>query len=220
MSWSLTDPLCVRARLLIAASSLALAACASVPPRASPAGVGGTLRFAGRQDAGTAIRPVVVILEPEGSYPGEDRVPRLFTVASSTDRFDPPFSAIAMGDYVVFANDGEISHRLFSADLGAELQIPLGPVSSSDLVRLGKPGEVRFFCSLHPDEHFSVLVMDAAYFDVPDAAGRYYVGPVPEGTYRLSVWTRAQRTPVRTVAVASGSTLDEPIVIDGDLIPK
>lgn len=178
------------------------------------------LRISEPEDPSTAIGPVVVMLEPTDSDALEARAVRLFTITSSTDRFDPPFSAIAAGDYILFSNEGGISHRLFSADLDEGLQIPLGPHSSSELVRLDAEGEVRFFCSLHPDEHFSVLVTDAAYFDVPDATGRYYIGPVPEGSYRLSIWTRTLRRPIRTVEVVSDSTLEETISLDGHLIPR
>lgn len=202
------------------ASSLALAACAHANAPASPAGVGGTLHFVERPGGDAEVGPVVVMLEPADSGAPEGQAARLFTVRSNTDRFDPPFSVIATGDYIVFVNEGPISHRLFSADLDAELQIPVGPTSSSDLVRPDKAGELRFFCSLHPDEHFTVLVTNAALFGVPDATGRYYVGPVPEGTYRLSIWSRTVRGPVRTVQVAAGSTLEEPIWLDPDLMAR
>lgn len=160
------------------------------------------------------------MLEPADSATSEARSARLFTVRSDTDRFDPPFSVITAGDYIVFVNEGHISHRLFSADLDADLQIPLGPTMSSDMVRPDKKGELRFFCSLHPDEHFSLLVTDAAHFAVPDATGRYFVGPVPEGTYRLEVWSRARQGPVRTVQLAAGTTLEETIWLDPDLMVR
>jgi len=199
--------------------SLALAACAhALPP--SPAGVGGTLRVNGPPGADGPAGPVVVMLEPTGATPRVDRVARLSRVESGTDRFGPPFSAVGVGDYIVFVNEGAISHRLFSADLASDVQIPVAPRSSSDLVRLDEKGEVRFFCSLHPDEHFSVLVTDAANFAVPDATGRYYLGPVPEGTYHLSVWTRTRRTAIRTVEVPPGHTLDEPIRLDPDVVVR
>jgi len=219
MSWSRTALPGARARLTGFACCWTLASCGYATVPASTAGVGGTLHIVERREA-PAIGPVVVLLEPTAGVAPEDRAPRLFTVRSRTDRFDPPFSAMTAGDYVVFANDGGISHRLFSADLDGELQIPVGPTSSSELLRLDREGELRFFCSLHPDEHFSILVTDAVHFDVPDAAGRYYLGPVPEGTYRLSIWTRTLRGPVRTVLIGSGITLEETIWLDPDLIVR
>lgn len=221
MTSSLTNPSGVRKRLATAATAMAIAACGNVsahPAAPSPAGVTGALRFLEGPD--TAIGPAVVVLEPIDSTLQRVRPTRMFTVRSSTDRFDPPISAIADGDYIVFANDGGVSHRFFSADLEGELQIPVGPGESSEPQRIDYLGELRFFCSLHPDEHFSLLVTDAESFGVVDPNGRYYVGPVAAGTYRLSIWSPKVRGPIRTVNVEWGHTLEVDIWLDPDLIGR
>ncbi|MDH3272340.1 MAG: hypothetical protein OEN56_13455, partial [Gemmatimonadota bacterium] len=143
---------------------------------------------------------------------------QLFRLRSSTDHFDPGFTAIAEGDYVVFVNEGSVSHRLFSADLGSRLQFPVSPVDSSGPHRIDRAGELRFFCSLHPDESFIVLATADVFFGVVDVDGRYYVGSLPSGSYRMSIWSPRLKGTVRTVEVGSGRTLEETIWLDPDLI--
>lgn len=186
----------------------------------TPAVVRGTLRFVEGQVGDTAIGPVVVILEPTDPGAVGIRPAQLFEITSTTDRFDPGFTAVGDGDYIVFVNDGAISHRLFSADIGSDIQIPVRPGSSSEPHLIDRTGELRFFCSLHPDENFSVLATDDAFFAVLDENGEYFVGPLPGGSYRLSIWSPRLKGPVRTVEVESGRTVVETIWLDPDLIGR
>lgn len=206
---------------MLVTTTVAVTACAHLsgggdPPL--PSAVSGTLRFLERENADTAIGPVVVMLEPIDRSTTGGRAAELFHVTSSTDHFDPGFTAIAEGDYVVFVNEGSVSHRLFSADLGSDLQIPVGPADSSAPQRIDRAGELAFFCSLHPDENFNVLATADVFFGVVDAEGRFYVGSLPSGSYRMSIWSPRVKGTVRTVEVGSGSTLLETIWLDPDLI--
>ncbi len=160
------------------------------------------------------------MLEPLEPRAERSRPTQLFQITSGGDRFDPSFTAIAGGDFVVFVNQGSVNHRLFSAHLGQEVQIPLSPTSASQPLRIDRTGEVRFFCSLHSDESFSVLVTSDVFSAVVDVDGRYYLGPVPDGTYRLSIWSPRLEGPVRTVEVVDGRPTVETIWLDPDLIGR
>lgn len=202
---------------------MTLSACflASPDPPAPPTGaVTGTLRLSGGASVDTTLGPVVVLLQPLETDRERNRPEQLFRITSSTDRFEPPFAAIARGDFVVFANEGSVSHRLFSAHLGADLQIVVSPGDASTPQRIDRTGEVRFFCSLHPDESFSIFVTADVFSAVVDRDGGYYIGPVPNGSYRLSMWSPQLDGAVRTVEVVGGGTLVEPIVLDPSRIRR
>lgn len=186
----------------------------------TPAAVRGTLRYVEGQVGDATIGPVVVLLEPTDSVAGAARPAQLFGITSATDRFEPAFTAVGVGDYIVFANDGAVSHRFFSADIGPDVQISVGPGSSSEPQLIERIGELRFFCSLHPDENFSVLVTSEPFFGVVDGNGEFFVGPLPGGSYRLSIWSPRLSGPVRTVQVESGRTHVETIWLDPDLIDR
>lgn len=218
-----------RTSVVAAAGSLLLTACTSflpfsssrAPTPAPPMGaVSGTLRFVEGSTADTAAAPLVLILEPLERAPEQRRPTQLVQLASSTDRFEPGFVAIAQGDYIVFANGGSISHRFFSAHLGSDVQIPVSPGGTSDPVRIDEKGQVRFFCSLHSDESFSILVTSAVYSGVVRPDGTYYIGPVPDGTYRLSVWSRGHEGSIKTLQIDGGHSIVEALVIDPSLISR
>ena len=200
---------------------------AEEPTRAGPTdgstptgGLSGDVRVIQRPGADTTLGPVVVTAEPVSAAAAEARAPRRVLVGSTTDRFDPGFAVLAAGDSVVFVNEGALSHRLFSADLGPDLDVPVSPSASSAPVAIHHRGEARFFCSLHPDESFDLLVTAAAPSSLIDHNGWYDIWPLPDGTYRLSIWTRRVSGPVRIVEVTAGHLSIETIWIDPDLIAK
>jgi len=221
MSWTPIDPCKPRTCLAMLTGAVLLSACAlfsSGPPAPPTGAVTGTLRFLEGESPDTAIGPVVVLLEPTSPSTTRNRPTQLFRIASSTDRFDPSFTAVADGDFIVFVNLGAVSHRLFSAQLGQDVQIPVSPADSSAPQRVDRTGELRFFCSLHPDESFIVLVTPDVFSAVVDPDGRYYIGPIPDGSYRLSIWSPRLAGPIRTVEVESGRSIVETIWLDPDLI--
>ncbi|MDH3204981.1 MAG: hypothetical protein OEO79_00135 [Gemmatimonadota bacterium] len=209
-----------RIRLATLIVTIAVAACARSGATLPTGAVTGTLQFLERQAPDTAIGPVVVMLEPVDPTKARTRPTQQFRVTSGTDNFDPGFVAIGDGDFIVFANEGAVSHRLFSADLGPDLQIPVGPGDSSAPQQINYTGEVQFFCSLHPDENFTILATTGVFFSVLDERRRYYVGPLSDGSYRLSIWSPRLQGPVRTLEVTSGGSSVETIWLDPDLIRR
>jgi plastocyanin len=223
----------LRIRVAIFSGAIASVACGVSAPPGQPAApsepapslgaLSGTLRLgpgsADGQPVDTALGPVVVMLAPLDSEGARIRPTQQFRIVSATDRFDPPFTTIAAGDFIVFVNDGAVSHRLFSASLGSDVHIPVSPADSTPPQRIERTGELRFFCSLHPDEHFSVLVTGDVFSAVVEPNGRFYIAPIPDGPYRLSIWSRRVEIPIRNVNVAGPSTA-ETIVLDAALVRR
>ncbi len=200
--------------------STGVGATAAGPGGEPTGGLSGELRVLLRPGADTTLGPVVVTAEPVLDGAHEDRTPERVLVRSTSDRFDPPLTVVATGDSLVFVNDGSLSHRLFSADLGADLRIPVRPSASSTPFVVEHRGSVRFFCSLHPDESFDVLVTPAAASDRLDDNGWYDIWPLADGRYRLSIWSRRVSGPVRIVEVSAGRLSIEPIWIDAGLLGR
>jgi plastocyanin len=228
MSRTWVDPGMDTLRAALVACMALFAACASAnaPPVADSireaetiGALSGTFRLIEEPTSVSAIGPVVILLEPVDSRRERNRPVQQFRLTSSADRFDPGFSIVAEGDFIVLVNEGSVSHRLFSAALGPEIQIPVSPKGSSDPQRIERTGELRFFCSLHPDENFSVLVTGDVFSAVVDADGRFYIAPIPDGSYRLSVWSRQTHVPIRTVQVA-GPSVTETISFDANLVRR
>jgi len=159
---------------------------------------------------GPGPAPVVVMLERIDGH-GVARSEEHVWVVSSADLFEPPFTVVGVDDIVILSNVGRLKHRLFSADIGGDVVLPLEPEGGTVPLSFVEAGLKRFFCSLHPDGGFSMLVSGTPYFDVVDQEGNYAIEGVPEGLYRLSVWSEAVAGPVRQVRVDGSRRLVEDI---------
>ncbi|HSM18645.1 MAG TPA: hypothetical protein VK845_16780 [Gemmatimonadales bacterium] len=167
--------------------------------------------------------PVVVLLErkvdddsttgwaePLGASP--------VRIESHTPAFDPPFWAVRASQPVVLANDGPLTHQIFSADLTGSSVIELGAGARSGLIDLPPRGPVHFFCSLHPDEAFVIYSTTADYVAVAHRAGEYRFTDVSVGWYTLSIWSETVAGPVRDIEVGGTGITREQIWIDPSLI--
>ncbi len=204
-------------RHLLPLGAMAVAACGlgSAPPAPSPNihQVQGSLRVLIEQLA-MLPRPAVVMLEPLQDVrvpPSRDRVVR---VASSGDVFDPQFVVADTGDTIVFVNQGALKHDLFSPDIGMDVSFPVDPRSEFWSLNFLGAGRRSFFCSLHPDEAFSIFVSNTPFRAVVDRKGRYRITQVPAGTYRLAIWSEAATGPIRTVHVNGRGAIVENIWLD------
>jgi hypothetical protein len=54
--------------------------------------------------------------------------------------------------------------------------------------RLSKPGVIRLLCDAHTHMFGWVYVHDSPYVAVTDEAGRYRIGGIPTGTYKVTMW--------------------------------
>ncbi len=146
--------------------------------------------------------PVVVMLEPlaRGTLPPTPR--RVIRITSSTDLFNPQFVVADTGDTLVFVNGGNLEHEFFSPEIGMDVSYPLGAGSEFWSLNFLGAGVRTFFCRLHHDETFSVYVSDTPFHAVPNKDGHYVIGEVPEGAYRLTLWSRAAEGTIRRVQVS------------------
>jgi plastocyanin len=187
------------------------------------AAVGGEINVVGDPVRLRDLGPIVVLLEPRSPREAKEEsvggiADEPVRIESSGDAFDPRFHAVRAGQTVVFVNQGPLKHRLFSADLGAEVSVGLDPGSEAGPLSLTDPGRIGFFCSLHPDESFVVYSSPADYFAVANEEGRYRFASVRPGLYTLSIWSEVVAGPVRDISVEGPGLTVERIWIDPDLI--
>ncbi len=158
-----------------------------------------------------APTPVVVMLEPiaRGTLPPTPR--RVIRVTSSTDLFNPRFVVADTGDTLVFVNGGNLKHEFFSPEIGMDVSYPLGATSEFWSLNFLGAGVRTFFCRLHHDETFSVYVSDTPFHAVPNEHGHYVIAEVPEGAYRLMLWSRAAEGTIRQIQVSGRRQIVENI---------
>lgn len=197
-----------RIGLLAAAAGLALVAgsgCAFLP-RWEPGEV--VLR---RGAAAGPPRDAVVYLEAEGGPSGAEGGPSgyrsgdLVEIRSRGPSFRPPFTVVQAGERVRFVNDGAVAHRLFTAEDSGRRERLVAPGAAAEPLTISRPGENRFYCSLHPDESFLVFAAPSPWFVVLGPPGERHIAGVPGGSYRLTLWSEAGLRRLGSLEVRSGT---------------
>jgi len=188
------------AALVLITASISLG-CAGLPHGARLRGFGGVegdIRLV--HHGGATLAPAVVYLVPDGSRaePGRSHP---VTVRRRGQRFHPPFVAMVQGDLIRFVNEEGVHHRLFAVTPAGRVDAALAPRSTAPPVRAERPGLLRFYCSLHPDESYAVFVAPSPYYAVADVRGGYAIRRVPAGAWHLHLWSEAAAGPVRGVDV-------------------
>lgn len=217
-------------RLLAPGAALAgllLCGCAAVLP--SEAGrVNGTLRILDAARLPRGLGHAAVYLEQPsggaGALAGWRRIWRDFgwgasrvEIATDGALFSDRLWVASPGDRLVFVNRGRLSHRIFASaaqDLVREVQ----PGGHSLPLAMTRRGSQRFYCSLHPDENFLVLVVPHEVAAVIDPEGRFELRGVDPGSYRLHFWSELHAGFVREIDVRRGSSR-ESVILDAALIP-
>jgi len=171
-----------------------------------------------------SLGPVVVLLERTGRSNQPNQNNRVVRVTSTTDLFDPPFAAVGVEDTVILVNQGKLQHSFFSpdldSDLGSNVVIPVAPGGEYASVDFVAAGPKQIYCSLHPDETFSIYVAGTPFYAVLEQDGSYVIPEVPNGQYHLTIWSQAVSGPIRQVSVDANEMTVENIWIDSKRIDR
>lgn len=130
--------------------------------------------------------------KPASSVPAKAAIPvvppRTHVIAQRPDGFAPRVLAVTLGDTVAFENRDKVFHNAFSVSPARTFDLgKLGPKASKRLV-FAKPGVVRVFCDLHPEDAAYVFVAPTHQWARPDTSGTWTLGPLPVGDYVLRAW--------------------------------
>lgn len=127
------------------------------------------------------------------------------TMRQKDERFIPHVLPIKIGTAVGFPNEDDFYHNVFSVMAGDRFDLGRYSQGETTYQKFEKPGVVVVRCEIHSGMKAYILVLDTAFFTVPDKVGAYVLSGVPEGTYRVTVWHPEHGTRSLTVKVpASG----------------
>jgi hypothetical protein len=133
------------------------------------------------------IRDFVVYIK--GPVPGAKLLRPLEEIRQKNAVFVPHVLPVMVGASVVFPNDDNIFHNVFSKSDAASFDLGLYKKGDQPKqVPFTKPGEVDVFCSIHARMSCIILVLENPYFAVTDSRGRYTITNVPPGNYTLVAW--------------------------------
>ncbi|HEV8640592.1 MAG TPA: plastocyanin/azurin family copper-binding protein [Methylomirabilota bacterium] len=79
-------------------------------------------------------------------------------VVQRNKTFSPHEIQIRVGDRVVFVNEDEVTHNVYSPTPGLEFNIRSQQPGQSDVVSFSKPGVLEVRCAIHPKMKMRVTV--------------------------------------------------------------
>lgn len=182
-----------RARRLLLVGLIGLGASVGT---ARAADVEGRVRVAIEGLALDQAGAVVVFLEPaDGAAPPPETGLPAASIHQNGARFEPDFLAVVVGQTVEMPNDDVIYHNVFSYSKPNEFDLGLYAAGEFHAVRFSHPGLVRIYCSIHDEMDGLIFVAPSRLHAVVDGEGRYAIRDVPDGRYRVRVWS--ERLPER-----------------------
>lgn len=191
----------------------ARAAAPAAAPAPAPAPAAGTGALSGRVEitagrgqtlaSGEAANAVVYFRPAAGSHRAP---PGRFSIVTRNKRFAPTTLVVPIGSTVVFPNQDEVLHNVFSESPGSEFDLGLyGEGETRDVV-LQRPGAVLVFCNVHYSMYAAVVVVDTPFHARVEPDGRFRIDGVPDGPGTLHVWhPRADALARRIDSIGAGA---------------
>ena len=158
------------------------------------------------RDAG---QRTVIWLEPITPVASDAPAPATYTMAQKDKTFHPGLLVVPVGSTVSFPNADPFFHNVFSLFNGRRFDLGLYQSGQSRTVLFNREGVSYIFCNIHPEMRAVIISLKTQYYVSPDATGLAVLHGVPEGSYRLEVWSE----------LASASllqSLTRTVKIDGD----
>jgi len=151
------------------------------------AGRASSLPAPARPARGLVSDAVVYVEALSGGTPEIAARPRP-QLAQRGQSFDPRVVVIAAGDEVEFPNFDPIYHNVFSVSPARRFDLGKYPRGQSRTVRFPKAGLVNVYCDIHADMSAFILVTPNRAWARAGADGRFELGGLPAGHYRVHWW--------------------------------
>jgi plastocyanin len=155
-----------------------------------------------------ATNPPVAVVYLEGAFPqAAGAVTR--QMSQKDFAYVPPLLPVQRGTRIEFPNLDDTYHNIFSYspakrfDLG-RYRPEERPISSQVF---DVAGAVTLRCDIHEHMRGLVLVLDTPHFVITDTEGRFRLGGLPAGNFRLKAWVNTRTTLEKPVELKGRSTL-------------
>ena len=154
-----------------------------------------------------APRAIVYLVRDDGVYPAHEKSnTAVLAIVQRGYQFRPAIAAVHVGDKASFPNQDDEFHNVFSYspakrfDLGRYRKDEASP-----LIAFDAPGLVKIYCEIHKHMRAMLLVLDTPWFTTTDTDGRFDLGSIPTGSYRVRAFLPSEQTLEARVVVNAGN---------------
>jgi len=143
------------------------------------------------------------------------------TVVQKDAAFEPRVLPVSVGSTVLWPNEDDIYHNVFSMSEPREFNLGLYSAKEAPpAITFDKTGRVDVFCSIHTKMHCIVLVLPNPWFALSDARGRFVIRDVPAGTYKLRAWHERLPSATKEITVPAEGEVTVDFVLGLEALPK
>lgn len=140
------------------------------------------------------LKGAVVYIEKIASGKGWPKQPDGFRIDQKGCRFLPNTPVMRKGDVVRIKNKDGVFHNIHGYELAGSARFSMfnyGQPADHELrhnLQMPRGNEVKLECDVHNFMHEWFLVLEHPYFSPTGADGKFSIGDVPPGTYKLIAW--------------------------------
>lgn len=173
----------------------------------------------GRKARGAKPQDVLVYFESSNGSPvAAPEQP--FVVTTAGKEFSPRNLVVPVGSTVLFPNEDNILHNVFSVSGGNRFDLGLYRRGDGKSTTFRHPGIVRVFCNVHHDMVAHIVVVETPHFARVDADGSFVIEGVPEGPGMLIAWFEQSEPWSRKVQSAGASPITIQLEVSKPRVPR
>jgi plastocyanin len=181
----------------------------------------GTLEVAVADGDGKPIERVAVYATAIGGAASRPRAATA-TMDQHDERFVPHVLVVQTGTSVLFPNNDDVSHHVYSFSPIKSFELGLYKGQVHPPIVFDEPGVVVLGCNIHDNMLGYIRVVDTPYFALTNEEGIAVVEGVPDGAYDVEVWTpRARQSdlPAAQRLTIEGAVTTAEVRVTGRLQP-
>jgi plastocyanin len=152
----------------------------------------GTLEVAVADGEGKPIERVAVYASVVGGSASAARAASA-TMDQHDERFVPHILVVQTGTSVLFPNNDDVSHHVYSFSPTKRFELGLYKGEVHPPIVFDEPGVVVLGCNIHDGMLGYIRVVDTPYFALTNEEGIAVVENVPDGAYDVEAWTPRAR---------------------------
>ena len=113
---------------------------------------------------------------------------REHVVGQKNKVFSKPEITVKPGDTVVFKNDDDVTHHIYSSTKGQEFDLQITEPGKDVRRTFSQKGRVDVRCKVHDHMKAFIHVVDSPHRALAAADGTFTLQGVPPGSYTLVAW--------------------------------
>lgn len=159
--------------------------------------------------ASKEIRPILISLESlSGLTRSDDN--RIQNLDQTGLQFEPRLIGVVAGQKVRVVNSDPVYHNVFSLSSVKRFDIGRRPRGEYADVVFDKTGIVQVFCDIHPHMSATIVVLPETTFKwvVAQEDSDIVISNLPNGTYRVTVYSPGFESISRQVQIENGKRTD------------